>query len=116
MNTIAPDQIIWPLISVLSSVAVIVAVIVAIVKLNRRSPPLPEELAKIYATKLEVHSLGQQVNSRIDREMDLIGKSNVEQTRKLDSLIITTNRSSEETQRSLGRIEGKLDAHLEQHQ
>jgi hypothetical protein len=115
MPELSPGQIIWPLMSILSSVAVIAGMIIAIVKLNRRIPPMAEEAAKTYATKIEMQELGRQINDRIDREMDFIGKSNADQTRKLDSLITTTNRSSEETQRSLGRIEGKLDAHLEQH-
>lgn len=116
MNEIAPGQLIWPLMSVLSSVAVIVGMIIAVIKLNRRIPPLPEEVAKTYATRVEMQALGKQVNERIDREMKIIGECNAEQTRKLDSLISTTNHSAMETQRSLGRIEGKLDAHLEQHQ
>ena len=115
MNGLSPDQLVWPLISVLSSVAVIVSVIVAVIKLNRRAPPLPEELAKNYATKVEVSEVHKRLSDRIDREIRLICENNADHNRKLDSLISTTNHSALETQRALGRIEGKLDSHLEQH-
>lgn len=114
MNELGPGQIIWPLLTILVSIAAIASVIIGAAKL-RRMPPLPEELAKMYATKRELADARKELNDRVDREMKVIGECNAEQTRKLDSLITTTNHSAMETQRSLGRIEGKLDAHLEQH-
>ena len=115
MNEISPGQIIWPLMSVLSSVAVIVGMIIGFIKLNRRTPPLAEELAEKYATKTLLDARVAALNDRVDREIRIIRDGHIETSRKLDGLITTTNRTSEETQRSLGRIEGKLDAHLEQH-
>lgn len=114
MNELSPSQILWPLLTILVSIAAIASVIIGAAKL-RRIPPLPEELAKTYATKKELSEVRREFNDRVDREMKIIGECNAEQTRKLDSLISTTNHSAMETQRSLGRIEGKLDAHLEQH-
>ena len=115
MNELGPSQIIWPLLTIAVAIASIASVIIAAVKLNRRFPPLAEELAKTYATQDMLDSKFDAVNDRIDREVSAIRGSQAETSRKLDSLIATTNRTSEETQRSLGRIEGKLDAHLEQH-
>lgn len=115
MNELSPGQILWPLLSIISSLSAIAVGIIAVIKLNRRIPPLPEEVAKIYATKIEVQDLSSHLNDRIDREMMLIGQCNAEQTRKIDALITTTNHSAQDTQRALGRIEGKLDAHLEAH-
>ena len=110
MNELGPAQIIWPLLTIAVAIAFIAAV-----KLNRRFPPLPEELAKTYATQDMLDSNFDAVHDRIDREVSAIRGSQAETSRKLDALIATTNRTSEEAQRSLGRIEGKLDAHLEQH-
>lgn len=111
-------QIAGPLISVLAAVATIAVAIVAIIKLNRRQPPLAEELAKNYATRRELDEEVQCLNDRIDREVRLILSSSVEQSKKLDSLIATTGQTARDTDRSLGRIEGKIEGlqgALEQH-
>lgn len=115
-------QFAWPLISVLASVSAIVVAVVAVVKLNRRQPPLAEELAKNYATRCELDEDVKELNCRIDREIRLILSANIEQGKKLDSLIATTGQTARDTDRSLGRIEGKIEGlqsalkqHIEEH-
>lgn len=111
-------QFAWPLISVLASVSAIVVAVVAVVKLNRRQPPLAEELAKNYATRCELDEEVKGLNDRIDREISLILSSTSEQSKKLDALITTTGQTARDTDRSLGRIEGKIEGLqgvLEQH-
>lgn len=77
-------------------------------KTSRRDPPLPEELAKEYVRKPELSTAVEILNSRISREIGMLRKDFETQDGKLDSLIATTNQISRDTQRSLGRIEGKL--------
>ncbi len=111
-------QLAWPLISILSSVAVIAGMIIAIIKLNRRNPPLAEELAANYSTHAELDEEVAALNVRIDREISLILSSTSEQSKKLDALITTTGQTARDTDRSLGRIEGKIEGlqgALEQH-
>ena len=111
-------QIAWPLISILSSVAGIVVAIIAVVKLNRRQPPLAEDLAKNYALRTDLDDEVKELNNRIDREIRLILAANIEQSKKLDALIATTGQTARDTDRSLGRIEGKIEGlqgALEQH-
>lgn len=109
MTELSPGQILWPLLSILSSVAVIASVVVAVIRLNRRSPPLAEDIAKFYATKDELHDQCDNLNKRIDREMRMILASDAEQNRKLDSISSTTNKTAQDTERALGRIEGKIE-------
>lgn len=115
-------QIAWPLISVVGSlvgtVTAIIVAIVAVMKLNRRQPPLAEDLAKNYALRTELDEEIRELNNRIDREIRLILNANVEQSKKLDALIATTGQTARDTDRSLGRIEGKIEGlqgALEQH-
>lgn len=115
-DAIQPAQILWPIITILVALASLAGVAIAWYGVRKRTPPLAEELAKVYATKTELGTNIGAINDRIDREMSLIRHNASENSRKLDGLITTTNRTSEEAQRSLGRIEGKLDAHLEAHQ
>lgn len=116
------SQLAWPLISILGSIAgtvtAVVVAVVAVVKLNRRQPPLAEEIAKNYATRTELDEEIQTLNDRITREVGVILSTSIEQSKKLDSLIITTNQTSRDTERSLGRIEGKIEGlqgKIEQH-
>ncbi len=112
MNELAPGQILWPLLTVAVSIASIGSVVVGAIKLGKRIPPLPEELAKVYATKVEVRNGMEAINARIDREIQLIRDTSGDTSEKLDALITTTNHNAMNTERALGRIEGKLDAHL----
>jgi biopolymer transport protein ExbB/TolQ len=119
-------QIAWPLISVVGSlvgtVTAIIVAIVAVMKLNRRQPPLAEYLAKNYALRTDLDDEVKELNNRIDREIRLILAANIEQSKKLDALIATTGQTARDTDRSLGRIEGKieglqgaLDQHIKEH-
>ena len=49
----------------LAALAALVNYVVSIVVAFRRSPPLPEEVAKAYATKREVTELKQEINAEI---------------------------------------------------
>lgn len=115
MNELGPAQIIWPLLTIAVAIASIASVIIAAVKLNRRVPPLAEEIAANYATREELDNEVRDLNKRIDREVNAILSMNIDQGKKLDALIATTNKTALDTERALGRIEGKLDTHLEQH-
>ena len=109
MNDPAQGQIVFVVISFLSSIAVIASVIIGVIKLNRRIPPLAEDVAKNYATRTELDDEIRDVNVRIDREITMILASNAEQAKKLDSLITTTSHTARETDRAIGRIEGMIE-------
>ena len=94
MNDPAQGQIVFVVISFLSSIAVIASVIIGVIKLNRRIPPLAEDVAKNYATRTELDDEIRDVNVRIDREITMILASNAEQAKKLDSLITTTSHTA----------------------
>ena len=80
-----------------------------------RNPPLPEELAKSYATKREIAELKQEIKGereRIDKilakQFDLIRgltDANTERFSRLESSISTWQLGVE---RMIGRIEGKV--------
>ena len=109
-DAIQPAQIAWPIITLLVACATIAGAAIAWYGVKKRTPPLAEELAKVYATKSEVCANIDAVNDRIDREVLVIRSNQAETSRKLDDLITTTNRTSEAFERSLGRIEGMLEA------
>ena len=115
MNELGPAQIIWPLLTIAVAIASIASVIIAAVKLNSRMPPLAEELAKNYATRDELDKEVKSLNIRIDREVGMLLSSSAEHSLKLDALIATTSQTARDTERALGRIEGKLDQHIKEH-
>ena len=96
MQQILPDQIIWPIIIILSSLSSLAGVVVAVYR-TRRMPPLPEEIAKTYATKAELCSLTHRIESA-DNDLR-------EQLSRMDS---SWNHQIRDIMRSLGRIEGKV--------
>ena len=81
-----------------------------------RNPPLPEELAKAYATKREIAELKQEIKGereRIDKilakQFDLIRgltDANTERFSRLESSISSWQLGIE---RMIGRIEGKVN-------
>ena len=87
-------QLAWPLISIVGSLAGIVVAVVAVMKLNRRQPPLAEDVAKNYALRAELDEEVKELNCRIDREIRMILSANVEQSKKLDALIATTGQTA----------------------
>jgi hypothetical protein len=107
-------QLAWPLISILGSVAAIVVGVVAVVKLNRRVPPLPEEMAKNYIHKPEFNAAVCGINSRIDGVSQQSNNAVARLADKFDALINTLHRNAMDTERALGRIEGKLNEHVKE--
>ena len=100
----------------LAALAALVNYVVSIVAAFRRSPPLPEELAKAYATKREIAELKQEIKGereRIDKilakQFDLIRgltDANTERFSRLESSISSWQLGIE---RMIGRIEGKVN-------
>lgn len=66
MNEVLPEQIIWPIITIIATITAVASGIVGMVNSRRRNPPLAEELAKIYATKTEL----KDVRARFDKCRD----------------------------------------------
>ena len=108
MTDILPGQIIWPIIAILVSLSSIGGFVLSAYKTSRRDPPLPEELAKEYVRKPELSTAVEILNSRISREIGMLRDSFESQGRKIDTLIQTTNHIAMNTERTLGRIEGKI--------
>ena len=114
MTELSPAHIIWPLLSIIASVVVIGSGIWSAVVISRRRPPLSEELAKEYATKKDLADEISDVNRRMDRELGHAFTSLKDQGSEIKSLINTVNKIQRETERTLGRIEGKLDHHIQE--
>ena len=108
MNEIPPGQILWPILTILVSLSSIGGLAVSWYKASRRTPPLPEEIAREYVRKPELSTAVEILNSRISREVGMLRDGFEAQGRKIDTLISTTNHIALTTERSLGRIEGKL--------
>lgn len=114
MNELLASQIMYPLLSVLALVVVIITSIWSSVVISRRKPPLGEELAKEYATKKDLSDEIVEVNRRLDREIGHALTSIREQGNEIKGLINTVNKIQRETERTLGRIEGKLDQQIQE--
>ena len=84
-----PGQILWPLLSVVATVATVVGGLAML----RRNPPLPEQVAKEYATKAEL----QAEVADLSRRLDYLEHSLLNEVRNASTAI--------------GRIEGALGIH-----
>lgn len=84
-----PAQIAYPLLCLIATVATIVGGLATL----RRNPPLPEQLAKDYATKKELEKEIEEINKRIE----YLEHSLLNEVRNASSAI--------------GRIEGALGIH-----
>lgn len=84
-----------------------------------RTPPLPEELAKIYATKQELISMREELKSNCKTNHEhvdkihsdlfsLIRKTQNEIVTKLDSLSKDFTEWQRGIERQMGKIEGKM--------
>ena len=100
----------------LAALAAIVNNVVSIVRGLRRDPPLPEELAKDYATKREISELKAEVKAereRIDKilakQFDLIRSLTAENTERFNTLISSIGDWQRGVERMIGRIEGKVN-------
>jgi len=114
MTQITPDQILWPIITILVALASLSGVGIAWYGVSKRTPPIPEDLAKNYVQKPELHSAVSVLNAKIEREIGIIRACTDDSSKKLDQILSTANRNAMDTERSLGRIEGKLDEHLKE--
>jgi len=110
MSEITPSEVVWPITVLLASLASIAAAL----GFKKRSPPVPEEMAKKYVRKPELAAAIKGVHDRMDRELVPIRDETKELKTKIDTLITTTNRSAIDTATRLGRIEGKINAHLKE--
>lgn len=95
MNEI--PQIVWPLICI----AVAIAQIVTAWAQARRTPPLPEQLAKEYVTKAELR-----------RELDALRSDNAVQNAAINSLSKSLSSEIKQMSIAIGRLEGTLSTLL----
>lgn len=95
MNDI--PQIVWLLICV----AVAIAQIVTAWAQARRTPPLPEQLAKEYVTKEEFR-----------RELDALRSDNAAQNAAINSLAKSLSTEMKQVSAQLGRLQGTLETLL----
>ena len=84
-----PSEIAWPVICLVAQVAAILGGIAML----RRNPPLPEQVAKEYATKQELEKEVQALSKRLDY---------------LEHSLLNEVRTASA---SIGRIEGALGIH-----
>ncbi len=87
-------QIVWPLICI----AVPIAQIVTAWAQVRRTPPLPEQLAKEYVTKADFY-----------HEIKLLREANAEQNANINSLSKSLSSEMKQVSAQLGRLQGTLD-------
>lgn len=100
----------------LAALAALVNYVISIVHGFRRDPPLPEEVAKAYATKRELAELKQELKderSRVDailkQQFDLIRKLSEDTFEKFSVLMASLKDWQLGIERMIGRIEGKVD-------
>ena len=81
-----------------------------------RNPPLPEEMVRSYATKLELADLKQEIKderSRIDgilkQQFDLIRGLTADSNERFTRLESSINEWQLGVERMIGRIEGKVE-------
>lgn len=85
-----------------------------------RTPPLPEELAKVYATKTELLAMREELRStckanhehvdKIHNDIfNLIRRTQTEIVTKLDKLGTEISEWQRGIERQIGKIEGKLE-------
>ena len=89
----------------LAALAALVNYVISIVAAFRRSPPLPEEVAKSYVTKREFAELKDELHAerrRVDGILD-------QQFALLRELTEKTNQWQLGVERMIGRIEGKVN-------
>ena len=100
----------------LAALAALVNYVISIVTAFRRSPPLPEEVAKAYATKQELAELKQEnkverdrVDAILRQQFDLIRKLTEDTFEKFSGLMSSIKEWQLGVERMIGRIEGKVD-------
>ena len=89
----------------LAALAALVNSVMSIVRGFRRDPPLPEEVAKAYATKREIAELKDELRAE-RRRVDGILNQQFELLRELTE---KTNQWQLGVERMIGRIEGKVN-------
>ena len=89
----------------LAALAALVNYVISIVAAFRRSPPLPEEVAKAYATKRELAEIKDELRKERER-VDNILKQQFDLLRELSE---KTNQWQLGVERMIGRIEGKVN-------
>ena len=100
----------------LAALAALVNYVISIVHGFRRDPPLPEEVAKAYATKRELAELKTEIKSERDRvdkilakQFDLIRKLSEDTFEKFSALMSSLKEWQLGIERMIGRIEGKVN-------
>ena len=92
-----PSQIVWPVILFLVALAQIVTAWAQ----ARRTPPLPEQLAKDYVTKDE-----------LKHEIELLRSENARQTDAINTLTKTITSEIKQQSAAVGRLQGTVEAIL----
>ena len=104
----------------LAALAALVNYVISIVVSFRRSPPLPEAMAKEYATKRELNEEiaelkqelkdeRQRVDAILKQQFDLIRKLSEDTFEKFSVLMTSLKEWQLGIERMIGRIEGKVD-------
>ena len=89
----------------LAALAALVNYVISIVHGFRRDPPLPEEVAKAYATKRELAELKDELRTERRRVDGILNQ----QFALLRELTEKTNQWQLGVERMIGRIEGKVN-------
>lgn len=104
----------------LAALAALVNYVVSIVRGFQRTPPLPEDMAKNYATKrelaAEIAELKQEnreerarVDAILKQQFDLIRKLSEDTFERFSGLMESLKEWQLGIERMIGRIEGKVD-------
>lgn len=101
----------------LAALAALVNYVISIVRGFQRTPPLPEEVAKAYATKRELTELKQELKDerqRVDailkQQFDLIRKLSEDTFEKFSVLMASLKDWQLGIERMIGRVEGKVES------
>ena len=93
----------------LAALAALVNYVISIVAAFRRSPPLPEELARDYATKRELARAIAELKEELQTERHRVDGILRQQFDLLRELTEKTNQWQLGVERMIGRIEGKVN-------
>ena len=93
----------------LAALAALVSSVMSIARGFRRDPPLPEEVAKEYATKRELHNEISSLKGELKSERERVDGILAQQFKLMRELMEKINQWQLGVERMIGRIEGKVN-------
>lgn len=97
-------------ISIIVPVLGLLLTIAALFLVNKRNPPVGEEMHKTFVPRAEWDASVQRLHTRIDENNEKIASSAAATGAKIDSLRTDMNKVFQDVERTLGRVEGEINA------